>query len=94
MRVSWTRPARRHLDEIGQFISRDNPRAAAEVVIRILDQVDALGEHPHLGRPGRFTGTRELVVNATPFIAVYRVSEQQVDVLAVFHGARRWPGAL
>jgi toxin ParE1/3/4 len=47
--------------------------------------------HPYLGRPGRVANTRELVVTSTPFIVAYRVVSDRIEILAVFHGARRWP---
>lgn len=58
---------------------------------RILDQTDLLADQPHLGRARRIAGTRELVVAATPFVVPYRVRNGAVEILAVFHGARRWP---
>ena len=91
MKVVWSRPAREHLDEIATSIQKDDPVAAGKVVNRVLDRVEELAAHPHLGRAGRRDGTRELVISSTPFIAIYRVREGQVDVLAVFHGSRRWP---
>jgi addiction module RelE/StbE family toxin len=91
MRVRWTRPASRHLEEIGEYIARVNPAASNRATPRILDQVDMLGDHPHIGRPGRADGTRELVISDTPYIAVYRVWEREVEIVAVFHAARRWP---
>jgi toxin ParE1/3/4 len=91
MKVRWTAPALGDLEAAGDYIARDNPSAAARVITAVLDQADALATHPHIGRPGRVPGTRELVVTTTPFIAAYRVRDQEVEVLAVFHGARRWP---
>ena len=55
------------------------------------DAAEALATHPHLGRAGRIAGTRELVVAQTPFVVPYRVVGDDVQILAVFHGARRWP---
>jgi toxin ParE1/3/4 len=81
----------RALEAIGDYIARENPAAAARIVERILAHVDALGTHPHLGRPGRIADTRELVVPGTPFVVPYRVRDERVEVLSVFHGARRWP---
>jgi toxin ParE1/3/4 len=49
---------------------------------------------PDRGRPGRISRTRELVIPATPFVVAYRVGNGHVDVLAIMHGARLWPGAL
>jgi toxin ParE1/3/4 len=50
-----------------------------------------LTKHPHIGRAGRVPETRELVVAKTPYIVPYRVRGDEVEILAVFHGARRWP---
>ena len=91
MRVVWTRLALWDLEAIGGFIARDNPTAAAKIVTHIFDQTELLALHPHIGRVGRIKETRELVVKDTPFITAYRVKEDRVEVLAVFHGARRWP---
>ena len=91
MKVRWTRAASLHLEEIGDHIARDSRASADRLVNLILDRTEALGEHPHLGRAGRVDATRELVVAGTPYIVVYRVRGGVAEVLAVFHGARRWP---
>lgn len=93
MKLRWTTPALRDLEAIGDCIARDKPLAAAETVSRIFDQADGLATHPHVGRPGRAPGTRELVVSETPYVVPYRVRGEEVEILAVFHGARRWPEA-
>ncbi len=92
MRVRWTTPALRDLEAIGDYIKQDSsPAAAARIVTAIFDQADNLAAFPHIGRAGRIPGTRELVVVDTPFIAPYRVRDADVEILAVFHGARQWP---
>ncbi len=91
MKLRWTVPALRDLEAIGDALARDDPGAAARGVSGILDQADRLADFPHIGRPGRVPGTRELVVAGTPYIVPYRVREAEVEVLADFHGARRWP---
>jgi toxin ParE1/3/4 len=95
MRVRWTVPALRDLEAIGEYIGRNNSAAiAARIVTAILDQAENLAAFPHIGRPGRIAGTRELVIVDTPFIAPYRVRDDAVEILAVFHGSRQWPDAL
>jgi toxin ParE1/3/4 len=92
VRVRWTTPALRDLEFIGDHIERDNSAAvAARIVTAILDHADNLAAFPHIGRPGRIPDTRELVVVDTPFIVPYRVRDAEVEILAVFHGARQWP---
>jgi plasmid stabilization system protein ParE len=51
-------------------------------------------ESANLGRPGRIAGTREFVVSETPYAVPYRVAGADVEILAVVHGARRWPDKL
>jgi toxin ParE1/3/4 len=43
------------------------------------------------GRTGRVAGTRELVVSKTPFIVAYALDHESVVVLAIYHGAQKWP---
>ncbi|MDO8834223.1 MAG: type II toxin-antitoxin system RelE/ParE family toxin [Vicinamibacterales bacterium] len=91
MTLRWTRLAVSHLDSAFESLAQDNPDAAGAVADRILSAVEALERHPEMGRSGRVPRTRELVVTGTPFIAAYRVRKDRVEILAVLHGARRWP---
>jgi toxin ParE1/3/4 len=91
MRIRWTVPALRELEAIGDCVARENPNAADQTIARIFECADLLGTQPNMGGAGRVPGTRELIVSDTPFIAPYRVLEDRVEILAVFHGARRWP---
>ncbi|MCW7539073.1 type II toxin-antitoxin system RelE/ParE family toxin [Aquabacterium sp. A7-Y] len=81
----------RNLDEVAAHIAADDPAAARLVVARVLQAVAVLAEQPGLGRPGRVAGTRELVVLKTRFIVPYRVRRDTVEVLRLFHTARRVP---
>ena len=94
MKTRWTTSALSDLEAIGDFVARHNPAAAERLVARIAAATETLRDHPHLGGPGRIGGTRELVVAETPYVVPYRVAEGEVQILAVFHGARRWPDKL
>ncbi len=89
--VRWMPIAKEHLAAAHQFLSEQSPQAADEIIDLILSTVEALSRHPRLGRQRRVEGTRELVVAGTPFIVAYRIRRDQVHVLAVLHGAQRWP---
>jgi plasmid stabilization system protein ParE len=80
-----------NLDAEAAYIASDSPAAAARVVRRITISVARLRNYPAMGRPGRVPGTRELVVSGTPYIVPYRVRGDAVEILRVFHAARRWP---
>jgi toxin ParE1/3/4 len=91
MQVKWLRRALANLDEEAEYIAQDNPRIAAEFVVHLRKSAAMLADHPHIGRPGRVPGTRELVVTRFPYILPYRVRGNFVEVLRVFHSAREWP---
>jgi toxin ParE1/3/4 len=91
MRVRWLKTALRNLDEEARYIAGDDPAMARLVVERILDAVALLADNPSIGRPGRVAGTRELVVRKTRYLIPYRVREGHVEILRVFHAARRPP---
>ena len=91
MRVRWLRKALRNLDDEANHIASDSPDAAQRVVQRVLEAVAMLAEQPGLGRPGRVSGTRELVVLKTRYIVPYRVRGQTIEILRVFHTSRRLP---
>ena len=91
MKIRWVRLALDDLREIDAFISNDNPAAAQKVLAIIWETTKLLGKHPHIGRPGRVSGTRELVIPSTPFIVPYRVMSDEIQILRVIHGARNWP---
>jgi toxin ParE1/3/4 len=91
MDLRWLDDALADVTEIYRYIAADDARAAARVVDRVQAAVRSLAEVPHRGRPGRWPGTRELVVPRTPYIVPYRVVGDVIEILRVFHGARRWP---
>ena len=46
---------------------------------------------PDRGRIGRIAGTRELIFAPLPYIAVYRVNDDAVEILRIYHSAQDWP---
>lgn len=59
------------------------PHFTQPTVQRLYDTVRSLKQWPHRGRTGREEGTRELVLASLPYILVYRVKEQSVEVLRI-----------
>ena len=94
MTVVWSPRAIRHLADLRAYIARDNPDAAARIADTLLTSVERLAGLPNLGRPGRVSGTREFVVPGTPYVIPYRPRGQRLEIIAVFHGRRRWPQRL
>ena len=91
MRLVWTAPAVNDLEQIRNFIHSDNPEAARSVVGRLVALVASVPPMPNRGRVGRLFGTRELIDPDLPYIVVYRVARESVEILRVLHTSIRWP---
>jgi len=72
-------------------VSADDPLAANRLLDRIADAVAQPADFPTMGRPGRNSATRELVIAKTPYIVPYRVRAGVLEILRIHHGARLWP---
>lgn len=89
MTVRWSPTALRDLESVHAYISEDNAAAALVTVDHLIAGIDALGRNPEMGRNGRVAGTRELVI--APYVIAYRARKSSIHVVAIIHGARRWP---
>lgn len=79
------------LDRIVDHIAKDNPPAALKMWDEIESQVERLRDFPRSGRTGRMPETNELVVTGTPFIIIYMIGNDEIDLVRVLHGAQKWP---
>jgi toxin ParE1/3/4 len=91
MRLRWTTPATQDLYNIIRHIQRDNPDAAAKAADTLYQGCSKLLDFPRQGRRGRIEGTRELVFPGLPYIAVYRIQDQNLEIVRIYHGAQDWP---
>lgn len=91
MKIRWLKRASKDLNHIQEYIGQDNPHAAIETVLIMIETVEKLIEYNGLGRSGRIDGTRELVISGTPYFVAYRVKEDRIEIMRVIHGAQKWP---
>jgi toxin ParE1/3/4 len=92
VKIVWTRRAKRHLRAAYDYWERESSPFAADTMLeRIFSAVELLERHSEAGRRGRVSGTRELVIPATPFLIAYCVRRNRIEVLALLLGARKWP---
>ena len=91
MKIRFTRLAHQDIQEVYEYISQESHQAAQSVLDHIEKAIDQLIIHPKIGRLGRVTKTRELIVAGLPFIVVYSTSDKFVDIVSIMHTSRRWP---
>ncbi len=76
MRIRWTESAARALENIQDYIARDNPRVAFEFAHWIRVAVSQLEEHPTIGRTRRVRGTLRA---GHIWLAIYRAVSYQKE---------------
>jgi len=91
MQVEWTAVALKQLDLVHKHYADISPKLAAGIFRMLAQATERLEQFPLSGRLGQLSGTRELIVSGLPFLVVYRVREEEVAILRVFHTARDWP---
>ncbi len=94
MNLVWSALALNDRIETFRYVASDSAAAAMKVDDAIEEATLQLIDFPQSGRPGRVTGTRELVVPAMPYVIAYAVRGDSVRILRVLHGAQQWPDDL
>lgn len=87
-KLRWSLAAAGDLEEIDRYLHLNHPAFALETIRRIYFSARSLRQFPEKGRTGRITGTRELVLAPLPYLIVYSVELERVDLLRIFHGAQ------
>ena len=88
VRVRWLAAAAQGRRDQLEYVAKRNAQAAIDIGDKLRAATRLLGRHPLIGRAGRRAGTREWVVAGTPFLIVYRVEDDIVTILRLFHGAQ------
>jgi addiction module RelE/StbE family toxin len=91
MQVKWLKWALRNLEQARNYVFQDNPTAAQELILKIQNAANQLQNYPFMGKNGRVEGTRELIISNSPYILIYRVKEESVEVLRILHTSKRYP---
>jgi toxin ParE1/3/4 len=91
MKVRYTATALIEVDEIFAYLSEHNPTAAKRVVARVEQTIRNLATFPDMAQECDERGTRRMPVGRYPFIVFYTVEADEIVILHVRHGARRWP---
>lgn len=91
MEIKWLRKAIANLEAEFRYIAEDDPQAAERFVNEVWRLTQLLKEQPAMGREGRVPETRELILHNYPYIIPYRVRNNIIQVLRVFHTHRKLP---
>ena len=91
MILKWLPKAIFNRDAQIDHIAEHNPLASITQGELIEKQVDQLIDQPGMGRIGRKRGTRELVISKTPFVVIFRVKADRIEIIRLLHSSQQWP---
>jgi plasmid stabilization system protein ParE len=91
-KILYTKAALTGLDEIVEFIHRDDPAAAERFGNALLNHVDLLASFPRIGQPIARRPRLQKILH-TPIWIYYRIHEDKkvIEVIRFWHGSRRPP---
>ena len=90
MRIRWTVPAADDLQNIKTYQQQHYPQFAETTVRAIYQRIRYLKTSPNSGRPGHRSGTRELPLPPLPYVVVYAVKADAVEIMHIYQGAQDW----
>ena len=92
MLVRWTQPAADDLLHICDYTAeRFGAAQARRVADAIYETAASLQDMPNRGRKGRKPDTREMLISGFPFIIIYRVGQDAVEIARILHTSQQWP---
>jgi addiction module RelE/StbE family toxin len=87
MRIVWSPTSQRKIDEIVEYISKDNVDAALALVEDFEKRVQYLQKHPRSGRMVLALNdemVRQLVVQSN-YVIIYEINKDHIDILTIRH---------
>ena len=89
MRLRWMPSAAADLASISDYLTASRPAFRDRTIRQIHDTLRALRKYPNRGRLGKRPGTREILFQPMPYLAIYRIQEDTIEVLRILHGAQQ-----
>ena len=86
-KLVWSKESLLRLQEIEDYIAKDNPKVAIEFVNKIIERVESIILHPQKGRivpEIAVENIRELLYKN--YRIVYQIKENSIVILTVFEG--------
>jgi toxin ParE1/3/4 len=88
MRLRWTPASADDLEGIADYLALHFPSLRQKTLHAVWEAIASLRSFPYRGRAGREEGTRELVITGLPYIVIYRLKGDAVEILRIYHGAQ------
>lgn len=90
MRVTWSLRAQDDFNIIYRHALNDDARYALNLVSALEKAIARLSEYPQVGTPVGSADHRKWRLGRTPFLMIYRTSQQGLHILRVLHERQDW----
>lgn len=88
MRIRIAAEANRDFADIVSYIGARDPHAAQRLIDRVFKTFRLLEENPFIGRRTGISETRQYTIPRSPYLLVYRISGETVEIITIFHASR------
>jgi len=89
MQVRWTVPAVTDLENISRYLQQHYPTYRSKTLLALYRATKSLRWSALRGRNGMVPGTKELILPSLPYIIVYRLKDEFVEVLRIYHASQQ-----
>ena len=87
MKIVWSQESLKQLNEIENFIAKDNRNRAVKLISKLIDCSEGIKDYPYKGRVvPEFSIDNIREVFEQSFRIVYKISKEQIEILTVFEG--------
>lgn len=96
MKVKWSLPAQADLREFYESALEQDPTYALNLAEALDVAISQLLEFPRSGSPVGAAGHRKWRLKRAPFLMIYKIDENLLQILRVYHERQDWgqdPGA-
>ena len=91
MRIRWTPASAADLQSISDYLKEHHPRYRDPTMRKLYAAIRELKEWPGVADRGARKAPERFLFPPTPYVAVYRVREQTIEILRIYHGAQDRP---
>lgn len=88
MQCIFSIPAELDLEEIGDFIARDNPRRAVSFVHELRQRCQAIADMPFAAPLREYFGEGVRIVPFGRYLIFYTVQQDKIRIERILHGSR------
>ena len=85
MRIRWTPPAAADMQSISDYLKEHHPQYRQPTMRKLYEGIRALKDAAYRGRLGLVEGTRELLFTPMPYVAVYSIREDTIEIWRIYH---------